>query len=417
MGSVPGEAGRSIFPGIHSFTLWSFRRREVMENEQGEPQAVSRSNPTKILHFCVFGLLGFGMVYVLNTGYFWSLEHTETSSGMYLFLRYLLISGLALGVYIICSYVSIPFLKRMSWLVYGLGVLVLGLVLIPGVGTESHGARRWIHIGGMGFQPSEVARLSIVMLIALWGSVYVNRLTSFVRGFLPLALLIFLPFLLILCQPDLGTALFLGGIAVITGMIAGIRWQHLLPAISLSAGGVLLILWFVFDHFRERLEIFWNPEATEASYQVKQSIVGLGAGGWTGEGLGEAVQKLHFLPQVQSDFIFPIIGEELGFIGVLTVLLLYTGILWAGTSIACRSPSRYGTIIAAGFTFCITFQAILNIGVATGVFPPTGIPLPLISYGGSSLVVTLAMCGFISAVSRTVPDANREEPEGVRSRS
>ena len=284
-------------------------------------------------------------------------------------------------------------------------VALLSLLLVLAWG---HGAaQRWLSIpawgGGLVFQPAEFAKLALVLYLA---DVLVRKrdeLHDFGRGFIPRLLVVGFALVLIVLQPDLGTAIALGMIALIMLWVGGMRWHHLAGAGMLA----LLVIGLSLRHSSyqmRRLVNFIDPERDPAgSYQPLQSLYGLGNGGFLGVGLGNSMQKEQYLPEPHTDFVFSVIGEEMGLVGTLAVLGLFAVFSFYGLRIGARAGDTYGFLVAVGITAMISIYALLNIGVVIGVLPTTGLPLPFISYGGSSLMGNMAGVGILLGVARTVP--------------
>ena len=280
-------------------------------------------------------------------------------------------------------------------------VALLGLVLVKNIGVEGGGATRWLELGPFNLQPSEVAKVSIVLFLASILSGRQNKITDFWRGLFPLITILGALFLLILRQPDLGTAMILTATAAVMLYAAGAKTAHLVSLAILVAPG----LWWVImreDYRRRRFLAFLNPEADpqDTGFHIIQSLYALGSGGLLGTGLGQSRQKFFWLPERHTDFIFAIIGEELGLLGTLFVLALFMLLAWRGCRAAMLAPDRFGTLLGIGIVAMVSIQALVNIGVVTGSLPITGIPLPFISYGGSSLVFSLAAIGVLLNISR-----------------
>ena len=284
-------------------------------------------------------------------------------------------------------------------------VALLSLLLVLAWG---HGAaQRWLSIpawgGGLVFQPAEFAKLALVLYLA---DVLVRKrdeLHDFGRGFIPRLLVVGFALVLIVLQPDLGTAIALGMIALIMLWVGGMRWHHLAGAGMLA----LLVIGLSLMHSSyqmRRLVNFIDPERDPAgSYQRLQSLCGLGNGGFLGVGLGNSMQKEQYLPEPHTDFVFSVIGEEMGLVGTLAVLGLFSVFSFYGLRIGARAGDTYGFLVAVGITAMISIYALLNIGVVIGVLPTTGLPLPFISYGGSSLMGNMAGVGILLGVARTAP--------------
>lgn len=288
--------------------------------------------------------------------------------------------------------------------VYAKPILLLSfvlLVLVLIVGATRGGASRWIGFGSVSFQPSELIKLTMVIYMAHSLSEYRERLKSFWRGVLPHLLIPGLACALILAQPDLGTAVAIAGTTYLLLMAAGARGSHL--TILALAGVALVVLAIIVEPYRmQRILAFLNPrkDPTGAGFQTIQALLALGSGGLLGLGLGNGKQKLLYIPERHTDFIYAIIGEELGFIGASIVLILFFLLVWRGFKAAVSAPDNFGSLLGVGLTVMIALQSIINIGVVTGSLPVTGITLPLLSYGGSSLLFTLTGIGILLNVSR-----------------
>ena len=298
-------------------------------------------------------------------------------------------------------------------------LLLLLLVLVPGLGMKVNGARRWIRLLGLSFQPAEFAKLALILFLASYFARRQDRLESFLDGFLPPLILTGLMAGLVILQPNFGTACVLLIVASMLFFAGGARVSHLLGTFA-AAAPTLLFLMFQFPHARIRILALVDPSrvSAQATYQINQSFFALGPGGLLGRGLGDSMQKLYFLPEPHTDFIFAIVGEEMGFLGTVLVLLLFAVFLWRGTRTAMRSGERYPGLLAIGVTGLIVGQAILNMGVVSGVLPTTGVPLPFLSFGGSSLVITLFSAGVLLNVSRGAAEpARRPTLEGLPPRA
>lgn len=275
------------------------------------------------------------------------------------------------------------------------------LVLIPGIGRVVGGSRRWLGIGEMGIQPSELAKLGIIIYLSHYLSDKFKRLHSFVRGILPPLIVLGLFFTLILMEPDLGTAITIGGTFMIMIFASGIKISHIIFLIS---GAIPLIMYFILSepYRKERLLAFINPWADplDSGYHIIQSLMALGSGGLFGVGLGNSRQKFLYLPEPGTDFIFSVLGEEFGLIGTSFILILYLLLGWRGLKISLAAPDLFGTFFAIGLTSMIVLQAFVNIGVVTSSIPITGITLPFISYGGSSLIIMLSGVGILLNISK-----------------
>ncbi len=300
-------------------------------------------------------------------------------------------------------------------LLLGVG-LALSLVLLPGVGMKINGARRWLRIFGLSFQPAEFAKLALILFLSSYFARRQDRLDSFLDGFLPPLLVTGLLAGLVILQPNFGTACILLLVGGLLFFVGGARLGHLAATVA-AAAPALLLLMFQFDHARTRILALLDPSrvSPRATYQVGQSIYALGPGGLLGRGLGDSMQKLFYLPEPHTDFIFAIVGEEMGFLGTLGVLGLFAIFLWRGTRAAVRAGDGYLGCLAMGITGLVVGQAALNVGVVSGVLPTTGVPLPFLSFGGSSLVITLFGVGLLLNISRRAGAADLlARPAGPR---
>jgi cell division protein FtsW len=282
-------------------------------------------------------------------------------------------------------------------------LLALGLllvVLVPGLGVSVRGSSRWIGTGQFRIQPSEFAKLAILLFTA---DVLARRgAKGAVRTALRPILVVFgIAAFLVMGQPDMGTTLVLGCIVLALLFVGGVELRTLGGILGAATAGALL-LGLVESYRRARLFAFLNPwkDAGNTGYQIVQSLVGLASGHWTGLGLGASRAKWGFLPNAYTDFIFAIIGEELGLIGTLLVIGLFVGFAILGVRTALKAPDRFGALLAAGITAWVVGQALINIGAVIGVLPVTGVPLPFVSFGGSSLVITMGAAGILLNIAR-----------------
>ena len=290
------------------------------------------------------------------------------------------------------------------WLCGGLlaaSLVMLALVAIPGVGRMLNGSRRWLKLGPVSFQPSELAKYSMILYLARAMSQKRRDVTRLFRGLAPLFVLPGLMFMLILLQPNLSTA---GSILIVTAvmaMIAGARWAHLG---MIGAAGMALGTFYALseDYRRARLMSFRHPfdYMTNEGYQLSQSLLAFGSGGLFGMGPGMGRQKFAFLPYPESDFIFAVVGEDVGWVGCMAVLALFAAFLFFGLRVAMRCPDRFGSMLAGGITCMIGIQCVLNVAVVIGMVPTTGLPLPFFSAGGTSVSILRCAVGVLLNVSR-----------------
>jgi cell division protein FtsW len=308
-----------------------------------------------------------------------------------------------LGLVVMFVLARIPYENWARWSVplFGFTVLCLMLVLVPHIGKDINGARRWIGAGPLLFQPSEFAKFSVVLLFAVTLTRRNVPISDFRRGFLPHLLGIALLFALIIKEPDLGTALSLAGTAVVMMIVAGADLVHIVGVVLLGIPAVLALI--VTEPYRlQRITAFIDPfkDPLGSGYHTIQALLALGSGGLLGTGLGHSALKFFYLPEAHTDFIFAILAEELGFVGGAAVIVLFFVFAWRGYRVALASSDPFATVLAVGLTTMVLLQAVLNIGVVTDSLPVTGVPLPFISYGGSSLLFTMAAVGILLSISR-----------------
>jgi len=379
--------------------------------------SVRRHGPDYGLLTGALVLLILGLVFVYSSSYvFAELEYGDPN---YFIKRQALFAGLGLVGMLVVMQIDYRHLQQLSPLLM-LGALVgLGAVLVPGVGVESNGALRWIQVGPLPpVQPSEFAKLAVLIYMAAWLSSRGEVLQDLSLGVIPFVGMVGFVGALVVMQPDLGTAVM---IAVITGtlfFIAGARVVHVL---ALAGSGVVIaVLLILTGGYRmNRILSFTSAESdpTGVGYQTLQLLVAFGSGGWTGMGLGVSRQKFFYIPSSHTDGVMAIVGEELGLIGVLVVLGLFLVLFWRGWVIMRRAAEPFGSLLAAGVLTWFAFQLLINVGGVTRLIPLTGIPLPLLSAGGSSLLVTLLAVGLLLSVSKSAVLVAPEHPRGVQRRA
>lgn len=292
-------------------------------------------------------------------------------------------------------------LKPWVWVLYGVAVVLLILVLIPGIGISVKGARRWLPLGLGNFQPSELAKLALIFALAWYCERYGRQMKGFVRGVVIPGAIAGLLLGLIYPEPDRGTTMLLAGLTGLMLLLAGVRWIHLAPPVMAGTAALAVALWH--DPVRSKRIFGWlNLEETKSGvgYQAYQAMLALGNGGWTGLGLGNGTQKLGFIPEHHTDFILSVIGEELGLAATMLVVVAFVIIVISGVRIAWSAPDSFGLYLGSGITLLIGLQAFINIGVVTSTLPNKGLPLPFISYGGSNLLMMLACVGILLSIAR-----------------
>jgi len=354
-------------------------------------QALPRTDRWMLLAVIILSLFGILMVYDSSVAiairdfgnqYYYAREQAK---------------WLAVGFIVLTIFSLIPY---RLWYKLALPILAgtLGLlmfVFFPGVGVRALGANRWINFGFFILQPAELAKLSLTLYLSAWFSTRERgRFFSFL--FL-LAMMVGL----VLAEPDLGTSVILVSIAILLYFFSGAPLLHFGLIIPLIAVGVIGLA-LVSPYRAARLTTFLNPEQDPlgSSYHIRQALLGLGSGGWFGVGIGQSRQKYEYLPEANTDSIFAIIGEEIGFVGSLAVILLFVFLIWRGFRIAKRAPDTFARLLALGVTSWIAVQTIINLSAMVAILPLTGVPLPFISYGGSSLIIILAAVGIVLNIGR-----------------
>ncbi|MDQ0244192.1 cell division protein FtsW [Bacillus fengqiuensis] len=361
--------------------------------------STKRSAPDFILVLLTLSLLTIGLIMVYSASAVWATYKFDDS--FFFAKRQMLFAGLG----IIAMFVIMN-IDYWTWRTWAKAILIvcfvlLVLVLIPGVGLVRNGSQSWIGVGAFSIQPSEFMKFAMIAFLAKFLSENQKKITSFKQGLMPSLAIVFLAFGIIMLQPDLGTGTVMVGTCVVMIFVAGARVSHFMWfGVVGVAGFVALVL--SAPYRIKRITSFLNPweDPLGSGFQIIQSLYAIGPGGLLGLGLGQSRQKFFYLPEPQTDFIFAILAEELGFIGGSLVLLLFGLLLWRGVRIALGAPDLYGSFLAIGIISMIAIQVMINIGVVTGLMPVTGITLPFLSYGGSSLTLMLAGVGVLLNVSR-----------------
>lgn len=343
------------------------------------------------------GLSAFGVIMIQSASYYSTMN---TANGPYYYAYNQFTKGLV-GVAMMIFFwkFDYTYLKKyhLTKIAYGISVIMLLLVLI--VGTDAYGAQRWLNIGGLSIQPSDIAKLGLVLVLADIFSQDTSRIHK-IKWLISAAVIAGILALLIMLQPNLSTTVCVLAITVAILFTAGLHWGWLM-----AAGGVgvaLVVLLMVSAPYRlQRLEAFLNPwlEPLGSGYQLIQSLYAIGSGGFVGVGIGQSMQKLLYIPFAESDFIFAIVAEEIGFFGCVLLFTAYALLIWRGILVAQRSNDPFAVLLATGVTSMIAIQTIINLCVVTGAIPPTGIPLPFISYGGTSLMIMLGAVGILLNIS------------------
>lgn len=351
------------------------------------------------IFFAVAALLAVGITMVLSTSYLYAQERYADAT--FVFRKQIIAVAVGMAALFIAALVPSTAYRRFAYPLLGLGLLVLCLVLVPGIGLSRGGARRWLPLGGFAFQPAELAKISLVLYLARSLAKKGIKVQTFSIGILPHLIIGGLFLGLILLEPDLGTALILGLILFLMLYVSGAKLSHLLlvgllalPAVALAVAGS--------EYRLRRLLTFLDPwrDASTSGFQIIQSYIAFGSGQLWGRGLGESRQKLFYLPEAHTDFIYSVIGEELGLLGALAVLVLFGLIILRGFLLTAKIDDPFAQYLALGLTSLLGLQAIVHMGVVIGLMPTKGLVLPFISYGGSAMVMNLTEAGMLLSLSR-----------------
>jgi cell division protein FtsW len=347
-------------------------------------------------------LTGFGVVMVFSAGAAFAAK--TYGDWTYFLKREAVYSGAGLLAFVVGMRLDYSVYRRLAYPLLFLSMVMLAVVLK--VGPAINGAVRWFRWGALSFQPSELAKFALVLYLAVLLARKAEKVKDFSMGFLPPLVMTGIFLLLLLKQPDLGTAVIIGVTALGLLFVAGTRSSYILLSVLVAAP----IGWKVFiagEPWRmRRFLAFLYPWQfrRDTGYQLYESLISVGSGGLWGQGLGQGHQKLFFLPEAHTDFILAIIGEELGLVGVLAVLLAFTVLVWRGLRAAARARDAFGCYLAFGVTLLFGLQALVNMGVVLGLLPTKGLPLPFVSYGGTALVMSLFMAGVLANISARNPE-------------
>jgi cell division protein FtsW len=347
------------------------------------------------LVFLLIFLLAFGLVMLYSTSSY--AANRDFGNAAYYVKRQTMAAALGLAAMIVISYIPYQFWMKVSGLAY---VVALGLcVAVIFVGKEANGATRWLKIGPIQFQPSELAKVAVIIFFATIIYKTPNKVGEF-KSLIKIMIIV-MPIVAVVAYQNLSTAIIILGIAVCMLFVASPKYSHFFfMALAVAVVGVLFI---ALEGYRaERIAIWLNPENYSKGYQTLQGLYAIGSGGLFGKGLGESMQKLGFIPEAQNDMIFSVICEELGLFGAVCLMILYLLIIWRLMVIANNAADLYGALLVVGIMAHLAIQVVLNIAVVTNTIPNTGISLPLVSYGGTSISILLAEMGLALSVSRGI---------------
>lgn len=351
------------------------------------------------LFFAVLILSLFGLVMIYSSSYVWA-EYKFNDSFRYVKLQGLfLIMGIIIMIFI--NKIDYRIYNKNAWKIFAICIILLILVLIPGIGSVRNGSRSWFGIGSFGIQPSEFAKLSLIILTSKYLSNSNKFLKDIKKGVIPILLILFFVFGLIMLQPDFGTGMIIVVSIIAMLYIAGVNMKFFVVLGLIGIVGIIILV-VIAPYRMDRITSFINPwsDPLGTGFQIIQSLYAIGPGGLLGMGFLNSRQKHFYLPEPQTDFIFSIISEEFGVVGILIVSLLFVFILYCGIKIALKCKDCFGKYLAFGMIFQMLIQAIMNLMVVIGLIPVTGVTLPFLSYGGSSLLVSMASIGIILNISK-----------------
>lgn len=358
-----------------------------------------KQNPFNFaLFFIMFLLLCVGCVFVYSASFY---SAKITYGDKFFFLKKQLF-GVAVGLicYIVFSFLNYKFLEKIKYVLLVLSYVLLGLVFVPKIGFSNYGATRWINLGFITFQPSEIAKISFIIFAASVLSKSSEKIKSF-KGMLPILIVGMIYCVLIIIEPNMSITICMALLMITMLFVGGARFKHFM---ILSLPAILMVVFLVVSQpYRlKRLVAFIDPFASSKGegFQLVQSLLGIALGGAFGVGVFKSRQKYLFLPFSESDFILSIIAEEIGFVGVCFVILLFVLLFLTITKVAYKSPDKFGFLLTVGIGTIIIIQVLLNVAVVTGLVPPTGLPLPFISAGSTSIMIFMSMLGIVQNVHR-----------------
>lgn len=353
-----------------------------------------------VLTILVLGLVVFGVIMVFSSSYYSAINDTGDP---YSYLKKDIVwAVIGLGAMMFCALFDYRLYAKAAPAILVISIVMLALLFTP-LGVTRNYATRWIGVGDFTIMPGEVAKIAAIIFVSWYLSKDPKRIKSLKKGILPMMGLSAVYFGLVILQPNLSTAITICGIIIGIMFVAGLNILYLGGIVGAGAFGILFMILTDEGGYRlKRLTSFMDPfqDPLGDGYQVIQSLLALGSGGLFGVGLGKSIQKTLYLPEPQNDFIFAIIGEELGYVGCLLLIACYIVLIWRGTHIALNAPDMFGTLLASGITTMLAIQVVLNIAVVTSSMPPTGITLPFVSYGGNALMLFMACMGILLNISR-----------------
>jgi len=391
-----------------------------MERRQKQKKPIFyKHRPDYLITLLVVMLVGIGLILILSTGWISILKKSAGASEDNVFLTQQIISfTLGVGFWILCSKIDYHRYESQARNIFLVTIGIMLLVLIPGIAVNVNGATRWVNIAGFNFQPVEFFKLGTIIYTAYWLSKSKEKLSSFKEGLLPLFVIIGIVVILtVVIQKDLGSAMVMVLSVFAMYFVAGAGWQNLLIGFSSMLGGVVLLA-ILTPYRMARILTFLgkSDDSSAAAYHINQALIAIGSGGIMGRGLGKSLQAYGYLPEATNDSIFAIIGEEAGLWGSGFIITIFALLFWRAVKIARSAPDNFGKFLAFGIAFWIGFQAMINISAMLGLIPLTGIPLPFVSYGGTSLVALLITVGILQNISKYTYKEVYDEDSGSRRR-
>ncbi len=365
-------------------------KKKMIKGRSGDP----------ILLFVTMALVVFGIIMVFSSSYYSSINEDGTPySYLIRDLIWVVCGSVLMALTTLLDY---RYYKKIAPAAMVISILLLAMVLTP-LGIERNNATRWLGAGPVTIMPGEIAKIAVIVFVAWFLSRRPDVIKSFFRGVLPMLLLAGLCGGLIMLQPNMSTAIIICGIVLAMMFIAGLNWIYLIGLFGVGAAAAAALIFTDSTGYRmQRVTSFLDPFADPmgTGYQVVQSLLALGSGGLFGVGLGNSVQKTLYLPEPQNDFILAIIGEELGYVGILLLMIAYLVLIWRGINIAINAPDRFGMLLASGITIMLGLQVIMNVAVVSSLMPPTGVTLPFVSYGGNALMLFMGSVGILLNISK-----------------
>lgn len=354
-----------------------------------------------ILIITTFLLAAFGLVMVFSASYVKGLSLADVNDPYFFVKRQFMWFCIASFFFLLIMHIPYRFYQKLSPYIIIMAVISLIMVLIPGLGATVNGAQRWIDFGPLRVQPSEFVKIGMIIYLAQVYSQKQAYIDQFIKGVLPPLVVVGIVFSLIMFQPDLGTATSILLVTILIVFFSGAKLRHLI-GLGLVGSTLFMVLAITEPYRLRRLVSFMDPfaDSSGSGLQLIQAYIAMANGGLSGTGLGQSIQKLFYLPEPHTDFILAIVSEELGIFGVLFVLIAYIVIIFRGVMIGTKCKSPFGSLLAFGIVFQIAIQVLFNVGAVTGMLPITGIPLPLISNGGSSLFITFVSLAILANISR-----------------